>query len=205
MTTGLGSAPTPAEGYGWRRPPDGRLAHLVPTGKNYTLCGLITSLTDEPWPIVLSADFANDVWWCLTCGDHMSAAQESLGASIWIAWRPEDLIAREVERRINGSRTPAEIRRTLAELDARMSTDRRGATPPSRAALSSRTSGRAVSRLAVAPRPPNERRLHDPFGTCVVCKAYRAEHRGTALTASGLPAGCPPHAWNEPPRRGRYG
>jgi hypothetical protein len=277
MTTGLGSAPTPAEGFEWRRPPDGRLAHRVPTGENFTLCGLITNLTDRPWPLVFDADLANDVDWCLTCGDHSSAAdrsrgpmtttvsdtqgplppapsghswqipdtgatsriahlvpdggsftvcglalgdkgawhkvlgvdeanvpwhedcyrisQESLGGSIWIAFRPEDVVREKAERHMNGSRTPAEVRRTLAELDARMSTSSRGAVKPrSRAANSIRKSGRAAT-LSPAPRPPNERRLHDPFSTCAVCAEWRQAHPGAALTASGFPAGCPSHHW----------
>jgi hypothetical protein len=50
---------------------------------------------------------------------------------------------------------------------------------------------------AASPDPPT--RLHDPFGTCTTCKEYRDTHPVAALTASGIPAGCAPHPWNEKP------
>jgi hypothetical protein len=260
MTSGLGSPPQLATGYGWQRPPDGRLAHIVPTGKNFTLCGLITDLTDEPWPRVFDADFANDVDWCRTCGDHVTAdrdpgpttaaivekqaplppapsghswripdtaspithlvpdgggftvcgmalgdkskwhkvlgvdeenvpwdeecyrlSKESLGASVWIAVRPEDVVAQQAERRLNGSRTPEEIRRTLAELDARMSTDRRGTTPALRSGPE--LSGHQVV-SGVVLRPPKrsrEQREEHDHDHCVIC----AQRPHAMLTAGG--------------------
>jgi hypothetical protein len=44
------------------------------------------------------------------------------------------------------------------------------------------------------------RKHHDPLRTCSTCREYRRTHPGVALTAGGMPEGCPPHSWNEQPR-----
>jgi hypothetical protein len=105
--------------------------------------------------------------------------------------------------------------RVLKMMDARMRTGRSAAATGTGSASVERMRGSAGGNgtrtashksTAAAPRPPTQRHLHDPFGNCKVCLEWYKTHPGsTALTASELPAGCPPHAWNEPPRRGRYG
>jgi hypothetical protein len=182
-------------GYGWQRPPDGRLAHVVPAGESYTLCGLVTSVAEQPWSIVLHADLDNGMGWCQTCGER--TVQRSLAAS---AANGRILIA--------GRRSPAEVRRVLGSLDARMggmtkdilakldhrmsTTDRRGAArrpPPVGVAphsiAVSNGSGHRATFAAPRPRPSNESTSHRG---CVVCK----ERPPDALTAGGRVQSHPP-------------
>jgi hypothetical protein len=161
------------------------VAHLVPDGGEFTVCGM--ALGDKSkWHKVLGVDEEN-VSWDEEC---YRLSKESLGASVWIAVRPEDVVAQQAERRLNGSRTPEEIRRTLAELDARMSTDRRGAatTGPGSTSVGNMRGGaggngtRPASHKSTvaALRPPSERREH-AHDRCVIC----AQRPLAMLTAGG--------------------
>jgi hypothetical protein len=140
MTAGL-PPPRLVTGYGWQRPVQGRLAHVVPNGETRTLCGLVTAR--NTWSVVLDADLINGIGWCQSCGER--ASQESHAASaaigrIWVVQDPDDK-----PKRIHGAVSVAEIPRVLAalgarmaqskkdllaELDHRMSTSRRGAAEP---------------------------------------------------------------------------
>jgi len=149
------------------------VAHLVPDGGEFTVCGI--ALGDKSkWHKVLGVDEANVAWH----EDCNELARESLGAGVWIAVRPEDLVHREAERRINGGRTPEEIRRTLAELDARMKTSRGVAATGTGSASTEQMRGGAGgtgSRLvshntAAAPRRlSREQREEHAHDRCVLC------------------------------------
>ncbi|HET6754864.1 MAG TPA: hypothetical protein VFH23_13055 [Jiangellaceae bacterium] len=52
----------------------------------------------------------------------------------------------------------------------------------------------------VASSDLRNKKHHDPFGTCTTCREHLGTHPDAALTASGVPEGCPRHAWNEKPR-----
>ncbi len=95
----------------------------------------------------------------------------------------------------------------LKMLDGRMKTGRSAAATRSGGGTTGGSGSRRVvieASSAAALRPPHDRKLHDPFGTCQVCLNWYKTHPGsTALTASGVPVGCPPHHWNTPPSRGR--
>jgi hypothetical protein len=59
----------------------------------------------------------------------------------------------------------------------------------------------ASSTHTLGAAPPDTRtKLHDPLGSCTTCNEYRRTHPAAALTAGGIPQGCPPHPWNEKPR-----
>jgi hypothetical protein len=65
------------------------------------------------------------------------------------------------------------------------------------------SAGTLASPEARVASPDSRKRLHDPLGTCSVCRNYRRSHPAETLTAGGIPHGCPPHAWNEQPRARR--
>jgi hypothetical protein len=160
---------------------------------------------------VLDADLVNGIGWCQSCGER--ASQESHAAS---AANGRVLIA--------GRRSPAEVRRLMASLDARMAqstkdqlaeldrrmfpTSRRGAaepprhhdrvTPLSTGSMSGRPtsrSGRGATHAAPRPRPPNERRIHDPLATCAGCKVQAPGYPRVSLAASGVPTNYDGHPW----------
>ena len=142
-------------------------------------------------------------------------------ASIWIARRPEDELADRLEARLNISTMTAAERRTamnalrrrvvtMAQLRRRVDASRR---PKSTAGavrngntVAQQFVGGAVSSSITKPDGtggPRKQGIHDPFGTCGTCAEYRRAYPAAALTAGGVPEGCPPHNWNEKPKPGQ--
>jgi hypothetical protein len=196
MSSGLGPPPGLVHGYGWQRPPEGRLAHVVPTGEAYTLCGLVTSLTKMPWSVVLGADLINGIGWCPSCGEHVRKLTASAAVDrVLIAGRRSPAEVRRVLAALDG-RMAQSKKDLLAELDRRMSTtSRRGAGPTGVVPLGSRKSGHGATPAAPRPRPPNQQRIHDPLASCVACKTQAPGYPNVALVAGGVPANYDGHPW----------
>jgi hypothetical protein len=85
---------------------------------------------------------------------------------------------------------------------------------PKRQSQSSGGAVRGAERVAVERTPgtyhrrtaspdPRKQGLHDPLGTCKTCADYQRAFPAAALTAVGVPEGCPPHAWGEQPKARR--
>jgi hypothetical protein len=173
MTAGL-PPPRLVTGYGWQRPIQGRLAHVVPNGETKTLCGLVTAR--NTWSIVLGADLINGISWCQTCGKR--ASQESHAAN-----------AANGRVLINGRRSPAEVRRVLASLDDRMSRlttdtlarlDNRMSTTDRRVLLSLTRQSRPLAspsttvRVMARSRHPGLDLLTDPAEATAIAAAWSA-------------------------------
>ncbi len=130
--------------------------------------------------------------------------------NIWVLKRPDDVLADRINARLNVETMTAAERRdamnklrrrfvTMAQLRRRVHAGRPKSTGGAVRGDAARTSASSTHLLRRAASPDPRTQLHDPFGTCGTCKEYRQTHPGAALTASGAPEGCPPHAWNEPP------